>query len=281
MTFIGKLLTVLILICSIVLTAIAVMLAASQQNWKATALDNKKRYETKIAAVKQANDEIAELNRKLDIERLARAQALARMETQLQSESAKLVSEQRQLAALNQLTQELSGSLKQNEARAAQLDADNQTLRTERNDFASKVAQLSQEISTLTDKNYSLEGDIRRLEERRDQLAGELAQLEKVAKASGIDKYSLTKHIVPKLDARILAVSNEVKGLVEISVGKDDGVHPGHEFDVYRENKYLGRIVVKDVTNHRASATVVPELNQAPIKENDRVTSQLESQSRS
>ena len=40
MTFVGKLLTVLILICSIFLTAVAVMLAASQQNWKTQATDN-------------------------------------------------------------------------------------------------------------------------------------------------------------------------------------------------------------------------------------------------
>ena len=40
MTFVGKLLTVLILICSIFLTAVAVMLSASQQNWKMQATEN-------------------------------------------------------------------------------------------------------------------------------------------------------------------------------------------------------------------------------------------------
>ena len=90
----------------------------------------------------------------------------------------------------------------------------------------------------------------------------------------------MTAHIAPKVEGRILMVSAKVKGLVEISLGEDDGVRVGHKFDVFRDNKYLGSLVVKKVTHNRATGEIIPELNEAPIRANDRVTTELESQLR-
>ena len=205
---------------------------------------------------------------------------MQRSQVQLLVEQQKNTQKEQALAAEISKNQEQLRILKQNEDRLDELTTQNATLRDRSNELTTTLHNTLQQVTTLTDENYQLEGQLRRLGEKRDQLANDLAQFAKVMKAYGLDENSLTAHIEPKVEGRVLMVSNKVKGLVEISLGEDDGVRIGHKFDVYRENKYLGSLVVKKVTHNRATAEIVPELNEAPIRENDRVTTELESQLR-
>ena len=280
MTFVGKLLTVLILICSIFLTAVAVMLAASQQNWKEQAVDNAqevRRLQQILADSRQQNDRI---KTNLQRERVTSRLALQRSQVQLIVEQQKNTQKEQALAAEIAKNQEQLRILKQNEDRLDELTSQNQILRDRTNELTTSLHNTLQQVTTLTDENYQLEGRLNRLQEKRDQLANDLAQFAKVMKAYGLDENSLTAHIAPKVEGRILMVSAKVKGLVEISLGEDDGVRVGHKFDVFRDNKYLGSLVVKKVTHNRATGEIIPELNEAPIRANDRVTTELESQLR-
>lgn len=280
MTFVGKLLTVLILICSIFLTAVAVMLAASQQNWKEQAVDNAKEVRRLQQILQDSRQQNERIKTNLQRERVTSRLALQRSQVQLLVEQQKNTQKEQALAAEISKNQEQLRILKQNEDRLDELTTQNATLRDRSNELTTTLHNTLQQVTTLTDENYQLEGQLRRLGEKRDQLANDLAQFAKVMKAYGLDENSLTAHIEPKVEGRVLMVSNKVKGLVEISLGEDDGVRIGHKFDVYRENKYLGSLVVKKVTHNRATAEIVPELNEAPIRENDRVTTELESQLR-
>lgn len=280
MTFVGKLLTVLILICSIFLTAVAVMLAASQQNWKMQATENAAEVRKLSQILQDSQNRTEEIKTDLQRERVTSRLALQRSQVQLLVEQAKNTQKEEALAQEILKSQEQLRILKQNEDRLAELTTQNKDLRQRTNELTTSLHNTLQQVTTLTDENYSLEGRMQRLEEKRDQLANDLAQFAKVMKAYGLDENSLTAHIPPRVEGRVLVVSNKIKGLVELSLGEDDGIRVGHKFDVFRDSKYLGSVVVKTVTHNRATAEIVPELNEAPIRANDRVTTELESQLR-
>ena len=92
MTFVGKLLTVLILICSIFLTAVAVMLAASQQNWKTQATDNAAEVRRLSQILQDSQNRTEEIKTDLQRERVTSRLALQRSQVQLLVEQAKNLS---------------------------------------------------------------------------------------------------------------------------------------------------------------------------------------------
>ena len=280
MTFVGKLLTVLILICSIFVTAVAVMLAASQQNWKVEALANKQKAESLQKLLRASEGEVERIRTSLERERVTSRLALQRSQVQLQVERQRIASNEQRLAAELAKSQEKLRIIAQNEARLEELKRENETLRDRTNELTTSLHSTLTRVTALTDENYRLEGDLVRLTERNGQLANDVAQIEKVMTAYGLDRGSLTAHIPPKVEGRITSVSTTVDGLVELSLGEDDGIRVGHRLDVFRDSKFLGTVIVKSVTHNRATAEIVPELNEAPIRENDRVTTELDSQLR-
>lgn len=280
MTFVGKLLTVLILICSIFVTAVAVMLAASQQNWKVEALANKQKAESLQKLLRASEGEVERIRTSLERERVTSRLALQRSQVQLQVERQRIASNEQRLAAELAKSQEKLRIIAQNEARLEELKRENETLRDRTNELTTSLHSTLTRVTALTDENYRLEGDLVRLTERNGQLANDVAQIEKVMTAYGLDRGSLTAHIPPKVEGRITSVSATVNGLVELSLGEDDGIRVGHRLDVFRDSKFLGTVIVKSVTHNRATAEIVPELNEAPIRENDRVTTELDSQLR-
>jgi hypothetical protein len=79
----------------------------------------------------------------------------------------------------------------------------------------------------------------------------------------------------PKIEGVVTAVNPQ--GLVEISIGSDDGIREGHKLDVYRANPptYLGRIEVIKTTPDRAVGKILPELQKGAIRKGDRVATGL------
>jgi hypothetical protein len=87
-------------------------------------------------------------------------------------------------------------------------------------------------------------------------------------------------------DRPVAAVAPDVEGLVlkvdgrliEISLGSDDGLRPGHKLDVFRTEpkpQYLGRVVVEVVDADQAVCRVLPELKQGAIQERDLVSTRI------
>ena len=59
---------------------------------------------------------------------------------------------------------------------------------------------------------------------------------------------------VPKIDAVVAAVKD---GIVVLSVGRDDGVEVGYEFDVYQGETYIGKVRVENVLDDMAGASIL------------------------
>ena len=113
----------------------------------------------------------------------------------------------------------------------------------------------------------------RQREEKNTQAVLQIAQMKMVMDAHGLRPDTLVAHIPPKVEGVVLEVSD--KDLIEISIGKDDGLKEGHTLEVYRDNTYLGRIVIRRTAPDRAVGQIIKELQRGQIKRGDRVSTKL------
>ena len=107
------------------------------------------------------------------------------------------------------------------------------------------------------------------LQARVDQLTERIGRQAAVLDKNDLTEFDPVIDIAPRLDGIVLDVSDS--NLVEISVGSDDGLRKGHELEISRGDKYLGRIVIVDAFPKRAVAEIIPELRQGRIRRGDRV----------
>ena len=78
----------------------------------------------------------------------------------------------------------------------------------------------------------------------------------------------------PQVDGVVTAVRDS--NLIEVSMGRDEGIRRGHTLDVYRATgTYLGRLKVIETSSDRAVGRIVPEFLQGVIRKGDRVASRL------
>ena len=61
------------------------------------------------------------------------------------------------------------------------------------------------------------------------------------------------------------------KNFVEISIGSDDGMAVGEQLDVFRDDEFLGRVIIRRVGPDRSVAEVIPELRKGIIQKGDKV----------
>jgi hypothetical protein len=109
--------------------------------------------------------------------------------------------------------------------------------------------------------------------EKNTQAVLQIAQMKMVMDAHGLAPDTLVSHIPPKVEGVVLEVSD--KDLIEISIGKDDGLKEGHTLEVFRDNSYLGRIIIRRTAPDRAVGQILKELQRGQIKRGDRVSTKL------
>lgn len=126
--------------------------------------------------------------------------------------------------------------------------------------------KLFNQVVQLTDQMHQLQGLVKSLKERNAQL---LQQLGRVKGAAGED--DLEQILV---DGVVTAVND--KGLLEISIGSDDGVRVGTKFEVFRDATYVGRVEVVVTNPDRAVAKPIAEFMKSKPQVGDLVATKLE-----
>lgn len=274
MTLIGKIFTMLILVMSIVFMSFAVMVFATHKNWKQEALALKQQVQDAYATNSALRGELESARLVLAEHQAARRQALATLQSQLKQSIDDLANTQSELAKLQSAHTEVVQKLAVAQQSLEKFGQDNEALRTDivtiqkdRDDKLTRVTTLADQINQATVK-------LQQLEERRDQLISQVAFQKLTLEQNGIDMNApLPTSLERRVDGVITAVSD--KNLVEISIGMDDGVSVGNTLEVFRDNKYLGKVVVTKVTANRSVARIDPSFQQAPIRKGDRVASKI------
>jgi hypothetical protein len=285
MTLIGKIFTVLILVMSLVFMSFAVMVFATHKNWKEAALASQPSASTgqiglkvQLQAQYEVNqalrNELESLKTQLAEHQAARRQALAVLQSKVEQAVVDLTNTQAQLATLQTAHTEAVQKLGVAESNLEKVIGDNTGLRTDIVTIQQDRDEKLSRVVSLGDMVNQAQTKLRQLEERRDQLIGQVAFQKMTLEQHGID---MSKPLPTSLERDVTGVITAVgeKNLVEISLGIDDGVREGHELQVYRDNKYLGKIVVTKVTANRAVAQIDPRFQQSTIRKGDRVASKL------
>jgi len=281
MTLVGKIFTVLIFIMSLVFMSFAVMVFATHQNWRdmVKSTDSSKpglerRLELKTAELTAAKAEHERTKQQLALEQASRRQALAALQTRLTTAEATVAQQEKELndkiAALNQESE--ANKIAQNrltalEGEVSKLRKETQLAQLDRDTQFSKVVELTDRLNQDEVKRQALE-------ERNNQLNAQMAQMKLVMDANGLDVHSLVSNLEPiNLNGIVLVVGD--KDLIEISVGKDDGLREGHIMEVYRGDTYIGQIKIMKVAPDRAVGQINKDLKRGQVRKGDHVTTKF------
>lgn len=289
MNLLGRIFVVLILVMSLVFLGFSVAVYATHKNWQAVVLrprDEAKQgqpaglkfqLEDARAKVTALEDQLKKLQEATQTEDQALRTRLGQLETDktvLQKERDQLLNEQ--------------AGLKEGERRAVEaaqvaqelLDAKLKEIEQLRTDLAQAYEDRDsrfKESVALTDKLHEAEGQLARLTSNTQMLVRQVALYRTSAEKQGVDINAPTDNIPPKLDGIVLAA--RANGLVEISLGSDDGLRKGHQAYIFRQQKGqtkpVAKIEVVEVTPDKSVGKVIPEFRLGPIERNDRVATRL------
>lgn len=273
MTLLGKIMTFVVLIMSIAFGVMGMMTYASHKNWRQAAEDLKAEYTEKANSLEQQKKRIDELKLQVAQEKVARAQAISNLYAEgsdLAKQNARLTTERNNLR--NQAS-DLQNTLAQSSKRVLDLDQQNSKLRAQKIALIDSIQFQQGQVVRLIDEIHRTDYTKETLRERAEQLASDIAEYERVMVAFNLDKNSLTDFIPPAVDGKITAVSKVSKDRVQISLGENDGLKKGHEFDVLRGPDYVGRMKLISVDSNTAVGRMV--LQEMPVRVNDRVTTRM------
>ena len=131
------------------------------------------------------------------------------------------------------------------------------------------------EVQRLTDELHDRVNELSTLKERSRTLSADLAKATDTLRLFKLNPnidYTL-KQPPNVVEGQVMAVRSG--GLVEISLGADQGLIKGHKLEVYRGGKYLGRINVVETKPDKSVCKIDPIYQQGEFKYGDSVTSKL------
>ncbi|RIK78327.1 MAG: hypothetical protein DCC67_11665 [Planctomycetota bacterium] len=272
MNLLGKIFTFSILVFSIIVLVVAVAVYGTHKNWQ-TAYNNLQQKYTQAQAANA--DLVANYQRQVDdlkAEKEATLQDVAKLET----ERVRLLQE-------NAQNQQLLDQLRQDErkmvATVAATQENNQRLAQEVQALRDRIREAQQArddaftnvLNATTDLHVTA-GQLQQLQERHSQVVADLAdktaRLSEGASADG----EFVPHVRGKISSTRRADGNQ---LIEITVGADDGLKPGHTVEIFRGERYLGRAEILRTEPDRAVGQVLRQFQQGQIQEDDDVATRL------
>jgi len=277
MTLVGKIFTMLILVMSIVFMAFSVMVFATHKNWKEYVTNPTTGLQKQLDLAKQAKTDadaqITRLKEDLRNEQASRTAAIAVLAARAQRLDADLLAKQRELETEDANLTTVSKANEVAQTRMTTLETEAAALRSDlRKTEEDLDGQVLAVVKLTDDLNQAVALRISE-QEKNTQAVQQIAQMKMVMDANNLKIDSLVSHIPPKVEGVVLEVSD--KDLIEISIGKDDGLKEGHSLEVYRGNTYIGRITIRRTAPDRAVGQIIKEMQRGQIKRGDRVSTKL------
>ena len=274
MKWLGQTLTLLILIMSILFLVVAIMVGASHRNWKDAAASSKIKADAAQARLREAKSQTGEKQKLLAAEKFSRAMQIAQLESQLKRKEEDYEAKETHLRKETQIAQQLVAQLEQAEKRLAQQDKEVAALKDTTSKLVDEIADKFAMVQNLTTQQFELQNKLESVEQLNQDLTENLAVKTKIMDKLGVDDNALVDDIVPALDAMVLQV-NESGEFVGLSVGTDDGVRPGHELDIYRGDRYIGKVRVTRAEFDVSVGRIIKDFMRDRVREGDHGTSKL------
>lgn len=289
MNLVGKIFTVFIFVMSLVFMSLAVAVYATHKNWK-TLVDNPQEtattenplgYKQKLENAKVANQRLKDEKDKIETDL---SDALTLKQADLTKAENKSIDLAGKLSELQEKYDELLlsqraavGAMKAAQTEAETLRAENVGLRAEiRTTEADRDAQFK-EVVRLTDEIHQVVSEVKRLRAREKDLAVQYSEALEVLRFFGKTPVPTNYPGPPDVDGLVLATPGG--GLVEISIGADDGLLKGHLLQIVRsgggQGTYVGKVEVLKTDPDKSVCKVDPKYLKSPVQRGDRVYSRL------
>ena len=279
MTLVGKILTVMIAVMSVLFMSFTIMTYMTHRNWRNVVegkapLGLKFQLENAQNALTAKQAEMESVLLALEQEKAARTKTVAALEIaardlqeRLEAQEIKLTNEE---AEKNRSIQIAETAQTEMQRLKEELESVRESLKTtldDRNDKLARVTQLNDQLSQTRTK-------LAQLTEQDVALRNSLARAKLVLDRNGLDEHMPVDNIPPTLDGVVTSVRES--NFVEVSLGADEGLRRGHKLEIYRQDgSYIGRVVVVETNSDRAVARIVPEFRQGEIRRGDRVATNL------
>ena len=268
----GKIFVFGVFVMSLMLMSFAVAIYSSHVNWQEVAkkkqedLDKLKTEETSL------NQEITRLTANIATSEAARDQVIAKFQQAL-------IEKDKELRTLKDARDDKLTEMQKKIADLATVEADLTRAREEVTKLQAEVRDKQQKVDSQVTRAAEIAGQLHEKEsfleianERKAQLEKQVAQARLLLKQNGLSLDSLPKDRVPTMNGVVMAVADDA---IEVSLGFDDGLQTGHQIEVYRNDEYLGRAIVKSVKPDRAVAVLVREYSRGIVQRGDKVTTRL------
>lgn len=275
MNLLGKILTFLILLTSVAFCVVAVIVVASHQSWKETAEANRKTAEEFRRRFQNAEEQVAALRGQNEKASVARAQAIAYLNSQLTVERERYNAQILQVQNLSSQVNESVAALQNAEKRLTEQDQEVKTVSTQNRDLASELASQAQRVAVILSQVEAAEVKKGQLASQLQQMMAEYNDLKKVADVVGIDKNTLWAQIPPDLSGRVTGISANQNSVFAVSLGLDDGLREGHTIDVVRNGRHIGTATIVTSKPNNATAKFVDGMRNALPQVGDEVTTVL------
>lgn len=282
-----KTMVVFVTILAIVLVALVVPFVAKTENFQQLVQEARTQKNEAESRAKTLQSEITAMQNK-ESERVAMLTAkeaelaakLTDLQTELAVARADREEEGRKIADLEAVQQRLSAAANQ---AVAMLEAQTAELNANRD----KVVELQTKLIQQVDRNTELEGTVagydrqlrqikelmQTIQEENKRLSDAFAKLDPETRRRVLQTSPDSTTVVkPTFDivGKVTRVSRaNGQTLIEIDVGRTDGVQQNMEFMVHREGKFLGNAVVTQVDTADAAAHM--QLLQGDVQEGDSV----------
>jgi len=264
---------VLVFAMSLVFMSFAVAVYGTHQNWMKKATELEASRKNAVVELQKAQDAKTQLEAEIEKERTTIRQALGKLETErveLQAQRDALVKERDALLVKDKAAVAALDASQQN---LAKLTTEVEGLRGEIRDTQGQRDAEFSRVVELTDQIHQAQGELARLEERRVQLAAQVAAQGRVLGAHGLSKDTPVDDKPPHVRGKVLAINRD--NMIEVSLGSDDGLRVGHTLEVFRGSKYLGRVEVLQAAPDRAVGKVLPGFKKGAIQKDDDVATRL------
>jgi hypothetical protein len=283
MNLVGKIFTVLIFIMSLVFASLTVAVYATHRNWREVLLNEdissgdlgvQHQLAQQTKEREDLQNYLAELEKNIQTELEAKVQALEKLEgTYAELQAAKNALEESQAVV------ERKASLGVAEMALAHktmngLRAENKILR--KNIIAAENEKDARQLKIveITDKLHQGVLQLQLLRKQTIKVQEDLIKTKALLALRGISIDTPLEDVVPDVEGIVTATPS--REMVEISIGSDDALHPGHQLDVRRGvgggARYIGRIEVVRTEADKAACKVLPKWSQGQlIRKGDRV----------
>ncbi|MGA8350680.1 MAG: hypothetical protein WB773_23010 [Isosphaeraceae bacterium] len=281
MTFVGKILVIVIMAFSLIFLGISTVVFTTAKNWRSATEEQKKKVSDLTKKLNDARAAVDASKKDLDAAKANYDALSKKLNNQIQDQEAQIASAQAQITRVGGevATAEMNAktALEDAEARrkeSLQIRDQKTAVEKQANEFKLKQAELN-------DRIRELERILETVTKHNSDLRERVAKFSALLRQNGLsDDISQIKGMEspPPVVGEVKRVDPSNRR-VELSIGSDDGLVVGHELFLFRQTprpEYLGKITIISVDPDQAVGRVNGTTYQGKkIKEGDLVSSTI------